>query len=159
PAVSRHAQVPTASIKLNHLVERDRQVAHALSRRMIDRVGDRSRHADNADLAEALDAERIDDLVRLLDEDDVDVVHIGIHGHVVFGNVGVHDASEAVVEQRFLVQRHADAPDHAAHDLAVGGLWVEDAASGDGIDHAGHAYDAKFFIHLDLREDGGVDIA
>src|SRR6185312_16953745 len=119
----------------------------------------RGRHADDADFAEALDAERIDDFVRFLDEDDIDVVHVGIHGHVVFGNVGVHDASEAVVEQRFLVQRHADAPDHAAHHLAVGGLAIEDAAGGDGIDHAGHADDAKIFIHLDLREDGGVDVA
>ena len=35
-------------------VERDRQIAHALAGRVIDRVGDRRRHADDADLAQPL---------------------------------------------------------------------------------------------------------
>jgi len=34
-----------------------------------------------------------------------------------------------VIDQRFLVQRHSDAPYHAAHDLTGRGLSVQDAAS------------------------------
>ena len=49
---------------------------------MIDRVGDGGRDTDNADLAHAFDAERIETCL-LLDEDDVDVVHVGVHRHVV----------------------------------------------------------------------------
>ena len=48
--------------------------------------------------------------IGLIDEDDVDVVHVGIHRHMILGDIGVHDAAEFVVEQRLLVQRHADAP-------------------------------------------------
>src|SRR6266567_4606228 len=40
--------------------EADGELAHALSRRVIDRVGDGRVHADNAEFAHALDAQRID---------------------------------------------------------------------------------------------------
>jgi hypothetical protein len=69
-------QVRTSPLQL---VQRDRQVAHALAGGVIDRVGDRRRDPDDADLANALDSERIDDRVRLLDEDHLDVVYVGIH--------------------------------------------------------------------------------
>ena len=65
---------------------------------MIHRIGDRGRHPDDADLAEPLQAERIA-VVRLVDEDHLDVVHVGVHRHVVFGDVGVHDAAEAVIDR------------------------------------------------------------
>ena len=45
---------------------------------MIDRVGDGRRDADDADLAQPLDSEWIDDLVRLVDEDNLDIVYIGV---------------------------------------------------------------------------------
>jgi hypothetical protein len=48
---------------------------------------------------------------------------------MIFGNVCVHDAAEIVVDERFLVQRHPDAPHHAAQDRAARGLGVEDAAA------------------------------
>src|SRR5689334_17499094 len=59
-------------------IERDRQVAHALAGRMVD--------ADDAELAQPLDAEWIDDVVRLVDEDGLDVVHVGVHRDMIFGN-------------------------------------------------------------------------
>jgi hypothetical protein len=62
--------------------------------------------------------------------------------------VGVHDAAEAMVEHRLLMQRHSDAPDDAAHDLAVAGLGVEDAAGGDRADHPRHASDIKSHLHF-----------
>src|SRR5258708_39977225 len=39
------------------LVERDREIAHTLSGRVVDRIGNGCRDADDADLAEPLDAE------------------------------------------------------------------------------------------------------
>src|SRR5262245_26387740 len=48
------------------LVQRDGQVAHAPAGGVIDRVGDGRGDADDADLAHALDTERIDDGVRLV---------------------------------------------------------------------------------------------
>ena len=133
-------------------VQRDRQVAHALAGRVIDRIGDRRRDPDDADLADALDAERIDDRVRLVDEDHLDVVDVGVHRHVVFGEIGIHDPAELVVDQGFLVQRHADAHDHAAQDLAARGLGIEDAPGGNGADHARDPDDAELLVDLDLRE-------
>jgi len=44
-------------------IQRDRQVPHALPGCVIDRVGDRRRDADDANLAQSLDAEWIDDVV------------------------------------------------------------------------------------------------
>jgi hypothetical protein len=50
------AHPPASALQL---VKRDRQIADALSRRVMDRVGDGSGDADDADFAEPLDAERI----------------------------------------------------------------------------------------------------
>ena len=143
---------------MQQFIERDRQIAHAFAGRVIDRIGDRRGDADNADFADALDAERIDQVVRLVDEDDLDIVHIGIHGHVVFGDVGVHDAAEIMIDQRLLVQRHADSADDGAHDLAVRRLGVEDAAGRDRADHAGDADHAELFVDLHLGENRRVRI-
>ena len=72
---------------------------------------------------------------------------------MILGDVRVHDAAEIVIDQRLLVQRHADPPDHAAHDLARRGLGVEDASGGNRADEAGDADDAKLFVDPDLGED------
>ena len=45
---------------------------------------------------------------------------------MVLGDIGIHDAAEGVIYLRFLVQRHADAPDYAA-ESAARGLRVQDA--------------------------------
>ena len=58
-----------------------------------------------------------------------------------------------VIDQRFLVQRHADAPHHAAHDLAARGLGVQDAPGRDRADDAGDADDAELLVDLHLGED------
>src|SRR5262249_20584436 len=55
----------------HHLVDGDRQVAHAPAGRVKHRIGDRRRGADDTDLAHALDAERVDQVVLLLDKDHV----------------------------------------------------------------------------------------
>ncbi len=79
-------------------------------------------------------------------------MHVGVHGHVVFGDVGVHDAAETVVDHGLLVQCHADAPHHAAEDLAACRLRVQDAPGRDRIDDAHDADDADLLVHFHLGE-------
>src|SRR5262245_42749892 len=57
------------------LVQGDGQGAHALAGGVIYGVGDRRRHTDDADLAYALQPQRIA-VVVLVDEDHPDVVHV-----------------------------------------------------------------------------------
>ena len=48
------------------------------------------RETDDADLAQPFDAERIDGVVWLVNENDLDVVHVSVHRHMIFGNVRIH---------------------------------------------------------------------
>src|SRR5204862_5113298 len=84
PAGAQDGRFPSSPLQF---IERDRQVAYTLAGRVIDRVGDRRGDADDANLAQPLDAEWIDDLVRLVDEDHLGVVYVGVHRDMVFGNV------------------------------------------------------------------------
>jgi len=72
-------------------VKSDREIAHALPGRLIDRVRNRCCNADDADLTKAFDAERIDDVFRLVDENNLDVVSRR-HSPGIFGDVWIHDA-------------------------------------------------------------------
>src|SRR5262249_61153835 len=56
----------------HQLVGGDRQITHALAGGMIDRVRDRGGGADNADLTDTLDTERIELVIHLLDENHID---------------------------------------------------------------------------------------
>src|SRR5262249_29885296 len=143
----------------SELVERDRQVANAFAGRVINRIGDRGSDTDDANLSHTLDTERIDDVVWLVDEDDVDIVDVSIHRHVVLGEIGVDYAPQVVINQRFLVQGHANAPDHAACNLVAGRHWVENASGGNSTDDARDANDAKLLIHLHFREHGRMHVA
>ena len=78
---------------------------------------------------------------------------------MVLGDVGIHDPAEAVVDQRLLVEGHADAPDDAAHDLAVRRLRIEYATGGDRVDDARDADDANLLVHLHLGKDRRVGVA
>jgi hypothetical protein len=60
---------------LQELIERNRQIADTLSRRVVDRVGDRRRNADDADLANPFDAKRIA-IVQLVNKDDFYVLDV-----------------------------------------------------------------------------------
>ncbi len=51
--------LPCAQRVRHELVQRDRQIAHALAGCVIDGVGDRCRYADDTDLADALEPQRI----------------------------------------------------------------------------------------------------
>src|SRR5208283_374139 len=124
---------------------------------MVDRVRNRRRNADNADLAEPLDAERIA-VVWLVDEDDPDVMYIGIYRHMILGEIAVHETAISVVDHALFVQRHADTPDHAAQDLAARGLGVQDTPGGNRADDARDANHAKLLVNLNLSKDCCVSV-
>ena len=63
-----------------------------------------------------------------------------------------------MVDQRLFVQRHADAPDHAAQDLAARGLGVQDTPGGNRADDARDANHAKLLVHLHLGKDCCVSV-
>src|SRR4051812_39324959 len=128
-------------VSVEKLVQCDGEAADAFAGGVIDGVCDRRRDADNADFANALDAERVDVRVRLVDEDHVDVANICVHRNVVLGDIRIHDPAEAVIHHRLLVQGHPDSPDHAAHDLAAASLGVQNPPGRDGTDDPRHAND------------------
>ena len=72
-----------------HIFNPDRKIAHALARGMEDGVGDSWGHADERDFAEALDAERIDVRILLVDEMYLKLRNVEIHGHGIVGRVSV----------------------------------------------------------------------
>src|SRR5207253_711826 len=101
----RSSMIPA---RLQQLVRRDRQLPDASARGMEDGVGDRRRDPDHAELTHALDAERVDDRIVLLDEHRLDPMDVGVDGDVVVLEVRVHDPSVAVVDLGGLLQRHAE---------------------------------------------------
>src|SRR5207248_9990575 len=109
---------------------RDRQVADANARCVIDGVGDGSGGADDADLANALHAHRVDVGVGLLDPAHVYLPDVGVGGDVVLSEVVVHVIAKARVQHAFLVQRHRQPPRHPPQALRAGGLRVDDVSGG-----------------------------
>src|SRR5262245_8768575 len=130
-ALQLPVQVSSLALIPHQLVERDRQIAHAFAGRMIDRIRHGRRGADDADFADAFDTERIDLVVLLLDEDDIDRVHVRIHRHMIVGEIMAHEAPEPVIGDGLLMQRHADAADDGAENLAARsfGLRMRPAAT------------------------------
>src|SRR5262245_50963244 len=120
------------SRRSEQLVRGYRQIVDALAGRVVDGVGNRGRHSDDADLAQPLGAERVDELVLFGDEDHFEVVHVGVHRDVVVREAVSHKAAKLAVEHALLLERHPNAADQAADDLAAGGLWVENPATCDG---------------------------
>src|SRR5262245_17648825 len=135
------------------LVERDRQIANALAGRVEDGVGDRRRYAHDADFAQSLGAERVDDRIVLFDEDHINLIYVGVHGDVILRQIVVYETSEVLVHHALFFQRHADAPDNAAHNLTPGRLGIQDTPAGDGADDARDADYAQVLIDFHLRED------
>jgi len=107
------------------LVRRNWQVSDAFAGRVEDSIGDSCRHADGADLTQPLGAERVSGLILFLNEDDLDVVHIGVDRDVVVRQVVGHEPAKGVVSDALLFQRRANAHDDQAEDLAPRRLRVQ----------------------------------
>src|ERR1700733_9343019 len=75
--------------KLKQLFGPDRKVPYALFGGMEHGVGNGRIHADDADLADAFDAERIHPVILLRHDDDFNGWHIRVHGYEVVRQVVV----------------------------------------------------------------------
>ena len=75
---------------------------------------------------------------------------------VVLRQVSIHKLAQLTVQQRFLPQRQAQAPDHTSQNLASRGFGVHDAAGGYGRYGTGDVDDAQFRIDFDLHEGSSV---
>src|SRR5277367_1239867 len=139
-------------------VEGDRELAYADPGRVPYRVGDGAGGSRDPDLADALDAERIDVWVVLLDENRYQRGDVGVDRHMVFPEIRVHDASGARVHDRTLMQSEGYAPDHAAVILAAHQARIDDAAGGEGADETRRADLPEFGIDLHFRENGAVRV-
>src|ERR1700722_19577136 len=106
---------------------------------MVDRIGERRRCADNPNLADALRTKWVDQPVPFRNHDDVNLANVGVHGNHVVSQVGVDVSGCPGIYLRLLVDGGADAPDHAAHVLAMRGARVENSARCEGSDHSGDA--------------------
>src|SRR5262245_16105054 len=150
---------PTINKSSKYLVDCYRKVAHTFSSSVIDSIGDSSRNSDNTNLAHAFDSQRVNSSIRLFNEDDPDILHISVHWHMVLGDVGVHNATEIVVDQRLFMEGHADSPDHAPHDLTGGGFRIDDATGRDRVNNTRYADGAELLVHLHFGEDRRVRVA
>ena len=79
--------------RLEQVRDRDGQAAEPLAGGVVDSVDDGGCHANRRDLAEALDAERIQQRVGLVDEVDLDLADVGVDRHRVFLEGGVEEAA------------------------------------------------------------------
>jgi hypothetical protein len=91
-------------------------------------------------------------------EHDVDLVDVRRDRDVILGQIVVHEAAEGVIREGLLVQRHGDAPDHAAEHLAARRLRVQDPPRRPRGDDAGHPDLAELLVHPHLREDRRVGV-
>ncbi|PAV66102.1 hypothetical protein WR25_17473 [Diploscapter pachys] len=155
-AVSVMAEVLAAKnavdLPRTQLVHGQREVAHAPARGVLHGIGYRCSDTNDADLAHTLGAQFIDDVVRLVNEDNLDVTDIGVHRHVILRQVVVHEAPEAMVGLGMFLQGHAQPPDHSTKNLAAGSLGVDYPPSGNGADHARYPYRAQRLVHPHLDE-------
>ncbi len=98
-------------------------------------VGDRRRRPGQADLAHAARAQPVQLEVGIVEEADVQVRDVGMGGHDVVGEVGVHRRAAAVVVLGAFEQGHADPHHHRPLDLVARGQGIDDAAPVDYGDH------------------------
>src|ERR1700744_5263598 len=121
---------------LHDLIERDGQVADAFAGGVVNGVGDGCCSSGDSDLTNAAGTEGIEFVVGDVERGDVDLMDVGVDGNVVFGEVLVNGAAIGVVDERFFVQRHADAPDDSANQLIGSSGVVDEGADVVGADHA-----------------------
>src|SRR5205807_7610567 len=117
----------------------DREAAYVHARGMPDGGSERAGATGNAGIADTLDAKRVHVGIVLVDRDDLEWRHIGIHRDVVFAEIGVHGSARTAIHDRLLVQRERQAPDHPAVELALHHFRVDDATGRECADQTRRA--------------------
>src|SRR6185295_13790439 len=93
-----------------------------------------------SNLAKALGADGVEPRVGLVDEIHLEAADIGVHRHLVFGDVVVEEAAKAIVDLALLAERGADAPDQSAVDLTRRRSPADHAPA---VDHGDDARDPR----------------
>src|SRR5260370_14722971 len=140
------------------LVEGDRIVPDPRATGVVDRIRDRGAGAPDAEFADALALERIGLVVELGEKNGIDGWNIGMHRHVIFGEVVIDEIAEAGLARHGLVQRRSDAEHHASDRLGPGRLRVQDAAGREHAQHASQTYFAGIGVDADFGETCAVGL-
>ena len=118
------------------ILDADRQAPDALAGGVIDGVHDRRRRAHHRDFTDALDAGDVQRGVGLVEQFDLDVADVRVHGHDIVGQIIVEDAPVAGIDLAYCPKGRAQSPDHAAANLADGRTVIHHPSA------VGHAHDA-----------------
>lgn len=71
-------------------------------------------NADDTDLAHALYADRIDYVIVLVNEDDLNVLNVRVDRHVIFGEIVIHYSPVIMIDNGFFLESHPNPPDNSA---------------------------------------------
>src|ERR1700756_1042985 len=140
------------------LVERDGKLSDAHASGVVYGVGHRGAGAANAQFAKSFDAEHVCLLVEAIDHDRIELRDVGVHRHEVLREVAVDESAAAQVDHCFLVQRHAQPPDHSANELRTRGLGIQYAAYREDSEHSSHSDLSRINVDTDLGEVGAVSV-
>ena len=127
PAFQPYWTSTTANIS-QQLLHRDWQVSNALTRRVIDCVGNRRRYRYRRQLAKALGAQGARFFIEAAYEQDIELRNIGIGWDEVTGIVSVDELARCRISFGLFQQRLAHAPDDAADRLASRRFRIDDPA-------------------------------
>src|SRR5262249_14239436 len=121
---------------------------------VIDRIGDCRGCANIAELAQALDARRIDPVVLFGQQNHLELVDVGVYRAQICRKIVIDVAGLCGVELGCPVQRRTNAPDRASHELTASGAGIDDVTAGKGADNARHADFAGAGMDPDLDKLG-----
>src|SRR6476646_1206619 len=137
------------------LLHRDWQVSNALTRRVIDCVGNRRRYRYRRQLAKALGAQGARFFIEAAYEQDIELRNIGIGWDEIAGVVAVDELARRRISFGLFQQRLAHAPDDAADRLGSRRLRIDDPTGVIGTDEAVQAHESSLSVDAHLGKDGG----
>ena len=88
------------------------QFIYALAGSVIDCICDSCRYGYHSHFTYAFNTQFIDNLIVFFRENDIELIDICMHWNMVLGEILVHIFAKLFVQDGFLIQRFADAPDH-----------------------------------------------
>src|SRR5262245_23486584 len=96
------------------IIETDWERAETPTSRMIDRVGNRSCHTAEHDLAHAFRSDRIEPGIGFVNEVGREFTDVGVYGYVIGGDVRVDKSTKARIHLSRLAKTRAQAPHQTA---------------------------------------------